>query len=66
MLAQVATEARENPELVRTAPHNQTVHHIDHDDLDDPARWAITWRSYQKKYFSGAEAQLAEEPVSVG
>ena len=29
-------------------------------------RWAITWRSYQKKYFSGAEAQLAEEPVSVG
>ncbi|MFJ6415534.1 aminomethyl-transferring glycine dehydrogenase subunit GcvPB [Paeniglutamicibacter sp. NPDC091659] len=66
VLAKVATEARENPELVRTAPHNQTVHQIDHDDLDDPERWAITWRAYQKKYFSGAEAQLAEEPVSVG
>ncbi|MGA7204354.1 MAG: aminomethyl-transferring glycine dehydrogenase subunit GcvPB [Specibacter sp.] len=52
VLAHVANEARTNPEIVRTAPHNQTVHHIHHDDLDDPARWAITWRAYQKKHLS--------------
>ncbi|MGO4103560.1 aminomethyl-transferring glycine dehydrogenase subunit GcvPB [Leifsonia sp. YAF41] len=52
VLAEVAREARETPEVVRTAPHNQTVHHTHHDDLDDPERWAITWRMYQRKYFS--------------
>ncbi|VXB46744.1 putative glycine dehydrogenase (decarboxylating) subunit 2 [Microbacterium sp. 8M] len=50
-LAEVAREAREKPEVVRTAPHNQTVHHTHHDDLDDPERWAITWRAYRRKYF---------------
>ncbi|RZU66315.1 glycine dehydrogenase (decarboxylating) beta subunit [Microterricola gilva] len=50
VLAQIASEARENAELVRTAPHNQTVHHTHHDDLEDPARWAITWRAYQRKH----------------
>ena len=52
VLAEIAREAREEPETVRTAPHNQTVHHTDHDDLDDPQRWAITWRAYQRKYFA--------------
>ncbi len=52
VLAEVAREARETPEVVRSAPHNQTVHHTHHDDLDDPERWAITWRAYQRKYFS--------------
>ncbi len=55
VLAEVAREARETPEVVRTAPHNQTVHHTHHDDLDDPERWAVTWRAYQRKYF-GADA----------
>jgi len=50
-LAEVAREAREEPETVRTAPHRQTVHHTHHDDLDDPERWAITWRAYRRKYF---------------
>lgn len=50
-LAEVAREAREQPETVRTAPHNQTVHHTHHDDLDDPERWAITWRAYRRKHF---------------
>lgn len=51
VLAEIAREAREEPETVRTAPHNQTVHHIHHDDLDDPERWAVTWRAYRRKYF---------------
>ena len=51
VLAEIAREAREDAETVRTAPHRQTVHHTHHDDLDDPERWAITWRAYRRKYF---------------
>jgi glycine dehydrogenase subunit 2 len=49
ILAQVAAEARTNPEIVRTAPHNSTVHTIDPGVLDDPAQWAMTWRAWRKK-----------------
>jgi glycine dehydrogenase subunit 2 len=49
ILAHVAHEAYDDPELVRTAPHASTIHAIDHAVLDDPARWAITWRAYQRK-----------------
>jgi glycine dehydrogenase subunit 2 len=50
ILAQVAHEARTDPELVRNAPHRQTVHRVRHDDLDDPRRWAVTWRGYLRKH----------------
>jgi glycine dehydrogenase subunit 2 len=49
ILAQVAEEARTDPDLVKSAPHNSTIHTIDHAPLDDPAKWAVTWRAYQKK-----------------
>jgi glycine dehydrogenase subunit 2 len=49
ILAHVATEAREDPERVKTAPHNSTIHTIDHAPFDDPARWAMTWRAYRRK-----------------
>jgi glycine dehydrogenase subunit 2 len=49
ILAHVAEEARSDPGLVKTAPHNSTIHIVDHDPLDDPARWAMTWRAYQRK-----------------
>jgi len=39
ILAHVADEARTSPELVKSAPHNSTVHTIDHHTLDDPAQW---------------------------
>ncbi len=51
IVAEVAREAREDPETVRTAPHRQTVHRTGDDDLDDPDRWAVTWRAYRRKYF---------------
>lgn len=54
VLAEIAREARDHAETVRTAPHNQSVHQIDPSDLDDPQRWAITWRAYQRKYFAGS------------
>jgi glycine dehydrogenase subunit 2 len=59
VIAEVAREAREEPEVVLSAPHNQTVHHIHHDDLDDPERWAVTWRAYRRKYFGGTPAGLS-------
>ncbi|MFL7837393.1 MAG: aminomethyl-transferring glycine dehydrogenase subunit GcvPB [Candidatus Promineifilaceae bacterium] len=50
VLAHIAEEARSNPERVKTAPHNSTVHSIDHEPLDDPAQWAVTWRAYLRKH----------------
>jgi glycine dehydrogenase subunit 2 len=49
ILRHVSDEAYTNPELVKTAPHNSTIHKIDHAPLDDPAQWAMTWRAYRKK-----------------
>ena len=49
ILAHIAAEAYTQPEVVRTAPHNSTVHHTDHAPLDDPEQWAVTWRAYLRK-----------------
>ncbi|MFN2188538.1 MAG: aminomethyl-transferring glycine dehydrogenase subunit GcvPB, partial [Candidatus Promineifilaceae bacterium] len=49
ILAHVAQEARTTPDVVQTAPHNSTIHTIDHAPLDDPDQWAVTWRSFLKK-----------------
>ena len=49
-LEKIIDEAYENPEKVKNAPYNSVVHKIDHSWLDDPEKWAITWRSYLKKH----------------
>lgn len=49
-VAQIAREARETPELVKTAPHNQPVAQLKNDAFDDPQKWAMTWRAYQRKH----------------
>ncbi|MCD6424016.1 MAG: aminomethyl-transferring glycine dehydrogenase subunit GcvPB [Anaerolineales bacterium] len=50
VLRKIAEEARTNPDLVKSAPHNSTIHRIDdHDTLDNPEKWAVTWRAYQRK-----------------
>jgi glycine dehydrogenase subunit 2 len=49
ILAHVADEARTSPNLVKSAPHNSTIHTIDHAPLDDPAQWTMTWRAYLRK-----------------
>jgi glycine cleavage system P protein (glycine dehydrogenase) subunit 2 len=49
ILKQVAHEAYTDPETVRTAPHNSTVHQTDHEPFDNPDEWAVTWRAYQRK-----------------
>ena len=55
ILAHVAAEARSDPDLVKTAPHNSTIHTVDHGPLDDPERWAVTWRAYRRKVGNWAE-----------
>jgi glycine dehydrogenase subunit 2 len=48
-LERISDEAREDPEIVKTAPHESVTHRPGHDTLDDPDKWAVTWRSYLKK-----------------
>lgn len=49
VLKQMSDEAYSNPEIIKTAPHNSTVHHTHHDPFDDPDEWAVTWRAYLRK-----------------
>ncbi len=53
ILKHIAGEAYSNPEVIKTAPHNSTVHKTDHEVFDDPETWAVTWRAYLRK--SGQE-----------
>jgi glycine dehydrogenase subunit 2 len=49
VLAHVCEEAYADPEVVKRAPHRQVVHQLDPTGLDDPSRWATTWRAYRRK-----------------
>ena len=51
-LAYIAEEAYEEPEKVKNAPHRSVVHKINESSLDDPEKWAMTWRAYRKKHGS--------------
>lgn len=51
----VSSEAYNDPDKVKTAPHNSTIHPIIHDPLDDPDQWAITWRAYLRKVSGDSE-----------
>jgi glycine dehydrogenase subunit 2 len=59
VLAHVCAEAYSDPEIVKTAPHNQAIRQLDGTGLDDPARWATTWRAYRRKH-GPAPAKAAE------
>lgn len=56
-LKKVAEEAYKDPEKVKNAPYNSVVHKADHEPLDDPTRWAVTWRAYLKKQKERREKQ---------
>jgi len=49
-LKYIFNEAYNDPQKVLTAPHQSVCHKLDESCMDDPAQWAITWRSYQKKF----------------
>ncbi len=50
IIARVAREAYEEPETVTSSPHNAPVHFMDASCMDDPARWALTYRAYRRKH----------------
>jgi glycine dehydrogenase subunit 2 len=54
VLAHVLEEGRSDPGLVKSAPHNQSVAQLSGAALDDPERWATTWRAYRRKNPGGA------------
>jgi glycine dehydrogenase subunit 2 len=49
ILKHIAEEAYSNPQVIKTAPHNSTVHKTEHEIFDDPETWAVTWRAYLRK-----------------
>jgi glycine dehydrogenase subunit 2 len=59
VIAKISDEAYANPELVKSAPHNQAIAQIKTDWLNDPEKWAITWRAYLRKHRGGAKARKA-------
>jgi glycine dehydrogenase subunit 2 len=54
VLAHVIDEAYADPELVKTAPHNQAIHQVDGTHANDPERWATTWRAHRRKQAAAA------------
>ena len=49
IVKQVCEEAYTNPDYLRTAPHNQAIAKINEKDLNDPQKYASTWRAYLRK-----------------
>ncbi len=49
-LKTIFAEAHTDPETVKTAPHRSVCAQLDESNMDDPGKWAITWRSYLRKY----------------
>lgn len=50
VLKQIFREAYADPAYLKQAPYNSCSHRAHNESLDDPERWAITWRMYQKKW----------------
>lgn len=42
-------EAYNNPDIIRSAPNNSTIHRVDEESLDNPDEWCPTWRVYLEK-----------------
>jgi len=60
VVARISEEAYANPELVKTAPHNQVISQIKTDALNNPDKWAITWRAYLRKH--GKDSNPGSKP----
>ena len=49
VLARIADEAYENPEMVRNAPYRTPIHRVPAPKIDEPERIAVTWRQYLRR-----------------
>jgi glycine dehydrogenase subunit 2 len=51
VVRKVAEEAYKDPNFVKNAPYNSVIHkRVREEELDDPEKWAITWKAYQRKH----------------
>jgi glycine dehydrogenase subunit 2 len=57
VVGEIAREAHEEPEVVRTAPHASSVGRIQEDAINAPDQWAMTWRAWRRKH--GATRSVA-------
>jgi glycine dehydrogenase subunit 2 len=49
IVGRLADDAYADPASCIAAPYHSAVHRINPAQLDDPDRWAVTWRAYQRK-----------------
>jgi len=49
VVAKICDEARADPDMVKSAPHNQAIAQVKGDAFEDPSKWAMTWRAWKKK-----------------
>jgi glycine dehydrogenase subunit 2 len=49
VLRRVCEEAYEDPEILRKAPHNSSMHVANAAPFDDPDKWGMSWRAYRRK-----------------
>ena len=50
-MAQTIKEAHEDPGYVMNSPYGQPIRGIkDYSAIDDPEKWAMTWRAYKRKF----------------
>ncbi|MXW86786.1 MAG: aminotransferase class V-fold PLP-dependent enzyme [Boseongicola sp. SB0667_bin_21] len=57
VVAKICEEARSNPEMVKSAPHNQAIAQVKGDAFEDPAKWAMTWRAWKRKQRAAAHGE---------
>lgn len=50
----VSEEAYQETEVVLTAPHRSSTCRVDLTDCDNPEKWAMTWRAFQRKNLNTA------------
>jgi len=48
IIKKVSEEAYENPELVKSSPHNSTISYIKQPPITDPSKLIVTWRAFKK------------------
>jgi glycine cleavage system P protein (glycine dehydrogenase) subunit 2 len=53
VIARIVDEAYADASLVKSAPHAQAIHQIKAAPLEDPNKWAMTWRAYLRKNGTG-------------
>lgn len=59
-IKQASDEAYTTPEVLTSAPHNQSIAKMkDLDTCVEPDKWAMTWRAYQRKVKSRAASKSA-------